>query len=179
MSVTAVPIHPVKKGSVLKLWIGLALLALAAAALAFAGTSGHKWLKTASGLEYRVIKAGEGASPKPSDVVTFEYEGRLQNGQVFDSSEGKGPAQIPVFGVVPGFAEGLQLMQKGGTYALRLPPELGYGPEGQPPAIPPNSTIEFEVKLIDFRPLTMQEIQQLQMMQQMQQQGMRGAPQGR
>ena len=171
MSVTAVPIHPVKKGSVLKLWIGLGLLALAAAALAFAGTSGQKWQKTASGLEYRVISAGEGPTPKPSDVVTFEYEGRLMNGEVFDSSEGKGPAQIPVFGVVPGFAEGLQLMQKGGTYALRLPPELGYGVQGQPPAIPPNSTIEFEVKLIDFRPLTMQEIQQLQMMQQMQQQG--------
>ena len=175
MSVTAVPIRPVKKGSVLKLWIGLGLLALAAVGLAFTGTSGHKWLKTASGLEYRVIEAGEGPSPKVSDVVTFEYEGRLENGEVFDSSEGKGPAQIPVFGVVPGFSEGLQLMQKGGTYALRLPPELGYGPQGQPPAIPPNSTIEFEVKLVDFRPLTMQEIQQLQMMQQ--QQG--SAPQGR
>lgn len=177
MSVTAVPIRPVKKGSVLKLWIALGILALAAAALAFAGTSGQKWEKTASGLEYRVIKAGTGPTPKQTDVVTFDYEGRLQNGEVFDSSEGKGPAQIPVFGVVPGFSEGLQLMQKGGTYALRLPPELGYGPQGSPPAIPPNSTIEFEVTLRDFRPLSMQEIQQLQMMQQMQSQG--GAPQGR
>lgn len=179
MSVTAVPLRPIRKGSVLKLWIGLGLLCIAAAALAWAGTRGHDWITTPSGLQYRVIKEGEGARPTQVDVVTFDYVGRLMNGKEFDSSAGKGPAQIPVFGVVPGFSEGLQLMNKGATYALRLPPEIGYGAEGQPPTIPPNSTLEFEVTLHDFRPLSPQEIQQIQMMQQMQQQQMGGAPGGR
>ena len=170
MSVTAVPIRPIKKGSVVKLWIGLALLALLAAALAWAGTSGQNWTTTASGLQYRVVEEGEGPKPGPMDVASFDYEGRRTTGKVFDSSEGRGPAEIPVFGVVPGFAEGLQLMSKGATYEFRLPPELGYGPQGSPPAIPPNSTIEFEVTLRDFRPLTPQEMQQIQMMQMMQQQ---------
>ena len=180
MSVTAVPIRPIKKRSVLKLWLGLILLGLAAIGLAWLGTRGADWLSTPSGLQYRVVKEGSGARPTQTDVVTFDYVGRLENGTVFDSSEGKGPAQIPVFGVVPGFGEGLQLMNKGSTYALRLPPELGYGPQGSPPTIPPNSTIEFEVTLHDFRAFTPQEIQQIQMMQQMQQmQQMGGAPQGR
>ena len=177
MSVTAVPIRPIKKGSVLKLWLGLLFLAAVAIGLAWLGTRGQNWLSTPSGLQYQVVKEGSGPRPTQTDVVTFDYVGRLENGTVFDSSEGKGPAQIPVFGVVPGFAEGLQLMNKGSTYALRLPPELGYGPQGSPPTIPPNSTIEFEVTLHDFRALTPQEIQQIQMMQQMQQMG--GAPQGR
>ncbi|HWH22106.1 MAG TPA: FKBP-type peptidyl-prolyl cis-trans isomerase [Allosphingosinicella sp.] len=185
MSVTAVPIRPIRKGSVAKLWVGLLLLALAAIGFAWAGTRGHDWVTTASGLQYQVIEEGEGAKPGPTDVATFDYVGRLQNGTEFDSSEGKGPAQIPIFGVVPGFAEGLQLMSKGATYRLRIPPEIGYGPEGQPPVIPPNSTIEFEVTLRDFRALTQQEIQQMQMMQMMQQQQMQqqmqggGAPDGR
>jgi len=171
MSVTAVPIRPIKKGSLAKLWVGLGALSLAAGGLAWAGTAGHDWTTTASGLQYRVVQEGQGARPAQTDVATFDYEGRLDNGQVFDTSEGKGPATIPVFGVVPGFAEGLQLMNKGSTYELRLPPELGYGPQGQPPAIPPNSTIEFKVTLRDFRPLSPEELQQLQMMQQMQSMG--------
>lgn len=178
MSVTAVPLRPIRKGSVLKLWIGLGLLCLAAAALAWAGTGGQDWTTTPSGLQYRVIKEGSGPRPSETDVATFDYVGRLMNGTEFDSSKGKGPATIPVFGVVPGFGEGLRLMSKGATYMLRLPPEIGYGPEGQPPTIPPNSTLEFEVTLRDFRPLSPQELQQIQMMQQMQGQ-MGGAPQGR
>ena len=176
MSVTAVPLHPLRKGSVMKLWVGLFLLCLGAVALAWTGTSGHDWSTTASGLKYRVVKEGEGAKPSQTDIVTFDYVGRLLDGKEFDSSEGKGPAQIPLFGVVPGFAEGLQLMSKGATYEFRLPPELGYGAAGQPPAIPPNATIEFQVTLHDFRSLTPQEVQQIQMMQQMQMRG--GAPGG-
>lgn len=180
MSVTAVPLRPVAKGAVTKLWVGLGALSLAAAGLAFAGTSGQNWTTTPSGLQYRVVTEGEGPSPTTMDVVTFDYVGRLQDGTEFDSSEGKGPAQIPVFGVVPGFAEGLQLMTKGSTYEFRVPPKLGYGASGQPPAIPPNATIEFEVTLRDFRSLTADEIRQIQMMQQMQQMGGAGAPpQGR
>lgn len=172
MSVTAVPIRPIKKGSLPKFWIGLGILALLAAALAWFGTRGHNWTTTPSGLQYQIIEEGEGTRPSPTDVAKFDYVGRLLDGTEFDSSEGKGPAEIPIFGVVPGFAEGLQLMNKGSTYRFRLPPEIGYGPQGSPPAIPPNSTIEFEVTLQDFRALTQQEMQQIQMMQQMQQQQM-------
>jgi hypothetical protein len=172
MSVTAVPIRPIKKGSLTKFWIGLVLLALAAVGIAWAGTAGQNWETTASGLQYQVIEEGEGPKPGPTDIATFDYVGRLLNGTEFDSSEGKGPAEIPIFGVVPGFAEGLQLMSRGATYRLRIPPEIGYGPQGQPPVIPPNSTIEFEVTLRDFRALTQEEMQQMQMMQMMQQQQM-------
>lgn len=168
MSVTTVPIRPIKNGSILKLWLGLGLLALVAIALAFYSAGGKKWDTTTSGLRYQIIAEGKGPHPTATDVATFDYVGRLADGKVFDSSEGKKPAQIPIFGVVPGFAEGLQLMNKGAHYRFRIPPELGYGPQGQPPTIPANTDIEFDVTLHDFRPLTMEEIQQLQMMQQSQ-----------
>jgi hypothetical protein len=171
MSITAVPIHPIKKGSVVKLWLGLGILAAVAIALAWFGAASPNWLSTPSGLSYQIIAEGHGPRPAASDVATFDYVGRLANGAVFDSSEGKGPAQVPIFGVVPGFAEGLQLMNKGAHYRFRIPPELGYGPQGKPPTIPPGATIEFDVTLHDFRPLSAEELQQLQMMQQMQQQG--------
>src|SRR5687768_14634981 len=109
MSVTAVPIRPIKKGSLTKFWIGLFILAVAAIGVAWAGTTGHSWITTPSGLQYQVLEEGKGGQPAQTDVATFEYEGRLLDGTIFDSSEGKGPAQIPVFGVVPGFSEGLQL----------------------------------------------------------------------
>jgi FKBP-type peptidyl-prolyl cis-trans isomerase FkpA len=172
MSVTAVPIRPLKRGSVLKLWLALGLLVVAAAALAWSGTSGNRWITTESGLQYQVIKEGEGASPSQMDIAKFDYVGRLPSGTEFDSSKERGPAEIPVFGVVPGFAEGLQLMNKGASYRFRIPPEIGYGPQGSPPVIPPNTTIEFEVTLHDFRSLTAEEQQQLQMMEMMQRQQM-------
>jgi hypothetical protein len=174
MSVTAVPLRPIKKGSVAKLWLGLGILTLFAVGLAWWTTSGMRWSRTITGLQYQVIAEGEGPRPTATDVAKFDYVGRLQNGTEFDSSAGRGPAEIPIFGVVPGFAEGLQLMNKGATYRLRIPPELGYGPQGQPPVIPPNATIEFEVTLRDFRAMTPQEMQQIQMMQQMQQMQQQG-----
>src|SRR5687767_6446942 len=116
MSATAVPIRPLKKGSVLKLWIALILLAIAAAALAWYGTGSLQYQTTESGLQYRVIKEGEGANPTTADIVLIDYTGRLSNGTVFDSTKGKQPAASPVSGFIPGFTEGLQLMRKGGSY---------------------------------------------------------------
>ena len=151
MTVTAVPIRPLGKGAVLKLWLGLALLALVAAAFAFAGTAGQRYETTASGLQFRVVKEGEGASPTPADIAIIEYTGRLADGKVFDSNVGR-PAPIPVdpAASIPGFAEGLRKMKKGGSYKLRIPAKLGYGARGSPPAIPPNADLEFEVKLVEF-----------------------------
>ncbi|HEY0625670.1 MAG TPA: FKBP-type peptidyl-prolyl cis-trans isomerase [Allosphingosinicella sp.] len=170
MSVTAVPIRPIKKGSLLKFWFALALLALVAVGIAWAGTAGQHWTTTPSGLQYRVIEEGEGAKPAPTDIALIDYTGRLEDGTVFDSTDGKQPTPLPVNGSIPGFAEGLQLMSKGATYRLRIPPELAYGPEGAGGVIPPNATLEFDVTLRDFRTLSAQEIQQMQMMQQMQEQ---------
>ena len=154
MSVTAVPLRPVKKGSVAKLWIGIAGLSLAAAGIAWAGTSGMSYETTASGLQFRVVKEGEGPSPTASDIALVHYTGMLEDGKVFDTSEGKQPLPLPVGpgGSIPGFSEGLQKMQKGGEYILKIPPALAYGERGVPGAIPPNATLTFEVRLLDFVP---------------------------
>jgi len=172
MSVTAVPIRPIKKGSLAKFWIALAVLALAAAGLAWAGTAGQGYTTTASGLQYRVIEEGEGPKPEPSAIALIDYTGKLEDGTVFDSTDGKQPAPLPVNASIPGFSEGLQLMNKGATYRFRIPPELGYGATGAGGVIPPNATLEFDVTLRDFKTLTpeeMRQLQQMQMMQQMQQ----------
>jgi FKBP-type peptidyl-prolyl cis-trans isomerase FkpA len=154
MSVTAVPLRPIKKGSVAKLWIALGALSLAGAGLAYAGTQGLAYETTASGLQFRVVKAGEGASPTASDIALVHYTGMLGDGKVFDTSEGKQPLPLPVGpgGSIPGFSEGLQKMQKGGEYILKIPPNLAYGERGVPGAIPPNATLTFEVRLLDFVP---------------------------
>jgi FKBP-type peptidyl-prolyl cis-trans isomerase len=153
MSVTAVPLRPIKKGSVLKLWIGLAVLALAAGAMAWAGTSAYQYQTTASGLRYQVLKPGSGPHPTTSDVALIDYTGRLEDGKIFDSTKGKQPVPMPVGGSIPGFSEGLQLMSKGGTYRLRIPSQLAYGAEGAGGVIPPNATLDFEVTLHEFMPL--------------------------
>ena len=155
MSVTAVPIRPIRKGSVTKLWVGLGALGLAAGALAWAGTAGQHFITTESGLQYRVIEPGEGPKPGPDDVALIDYTGRLEDGTVFDTSEGKQPIPLPVGpgGSIAGFSEGMQLMSKGATYRLRIPYELAYGAEGRPPVIPPKADLEFDVTLIDFVPM--------------------------
>jgi hypothetical protein len=152
MSVTAVPIRPIKKGSVAKLWIGLAALSLGAAGLAWVGTANQLYSSTASGLQYQVVKEGDGPSPSTTDIVLIHYTGRLQDGTVFDTSQGKQPVPFPVTGVIPGFTEGLQLMKKGGTYRLRIPPNLAYGPTGAGGVIPPNATLDFEIELLEIAP---------------------------
>ena len=104
---------------------------------------------TDSGLQYEVIEQGDGAKPGPEDTVTVHYRGTLPDGTQFDSSYDRDePAVFPVQGVIPGFAEGLQLMSVGSKYKLYISPDLGYGSMGQGP-IPPNSALVFEVELLD------------------------------
>lgn len=104
---------------------------------------------TASGLQYVVEKEGEGAQPTETDEVTVHYTGKLLNGQVFDSSVQRGePATFPLNRVIPGWTEGVQLMKEGAKYTFFIPSDLAYGPQGIPNAIPPHSTLIFEVELI-------------------------------
>lgn len=108
---------------------------------------------TASGLQYKVIKEGEGAQPGAEDEVTVHYTGKLLNGMVFDSSVNRGePATFPLNRVIPGWTEGVQLMKEGSKYEFFIPSDLAYGPQGIPNVIPPHSTLIFEVELIKVNP---------------------------
>jgi hypothetical protein len=183
MSTTAVPLRPIAKGSLTRLWIGVALVALAAGGLAWAGQQGVEpspaaflvqnarasgVITTESGLQYKVLEEGTGASPTTSDIALVGYKGTLLDGTVFDENP---QAPMPVDGVVPGFSEGLQKMKKGGKYRLWIPAALGYGDRAAGP-IPAGSVLVFDVTLHDFR--SKAELMKLQ--QQMQQQGMAPPP---
>jgi FKBP-type peptidyl-prolyl cis-trans isomerase len=101
-----------------------------------------------SGLEYKVITEGKGASPKATDTVTVHYKGTLIDGTEFDSSYKRNtPATFPVNGVIKGWTEALQLMKEGSKWQLFIPANLAYGESGRP-GIPPNSVLIFEVELI-------------------------------
>ncbi|MEZ3532093.1 MAG: FKBP-type peptidyl-prolyl cis-trans isomerase [Muribaculaceae bacterium] len=105
--------------------------------------------ETASGLQYVVEKEGTGAQPSATDEVTVHYTGKLLDGTVFDSSVNRGePATFPLNRVIPGWTEGVQLMKEGAKYTFFIPSDLAYGPQGVPNAIPPHSTLIFDVELI-------------------------------
>jgi len=107
---------------------------------------------TESGLQYLVLKEGNGIKPGPNDAVTVHYTGRLIDGTVFDSSVERGePATFAVGQVIPGWVEGLQLMSEGAAWRLFIPSNLAYGPHGTGP-IQPNSTLIFDVQLIKVNP---------------------------
>lgn len=150
--ITRVPLRPIAKGSLTKLWLGVAVAILLAAGLA--------WAALPKGVEVETLAEGSGPHPGPSDVVFVKYTGKLADGTVFDQSKelpfdtgGLLPQGMPmqVSGVVPGFSEGLQQMQKGGKYRLFIPADKAYGhtpPPGAP--IPPDADLTFDVELVDF-----------------------------
>jgi FKBP-type peptidyl-prolyl cis-trans isomerase FkpA len=106
--------------------------------------------KTASGIVITTIKEGTGASPKASDTVKVHYRGTLVNGKEFDSSYGRGqPASFPLNRVIPCWTEGVQTIKLGGKSKLVCPPNLAYGSSGRP-GIPPDSTLIFEVELLEI-----------------------------
>ncbi len=108
---------------------------------------------TASGLQYKVLKDGNGAQPKATDTVTVNYRGTLINGTEFDSSYKRGqPATFPVNGVIKGWTEALQLMKVGSKYQLFIPSTLAYGERAVSPDLGANSTLIFEVELMDAKP---------------------------
>jgi FKBP-type peptidyl-prolyl cis-trans isomerase len=107
-------------------------------------------ITTASGLQYEVLSQGSGARPGPRDVVRVNYEGTLIDGTVFDSSYERGePIEFPLDGVIPGWTEGVQLMNVGSTFRFVIPSDLAYGSRGTG-GIPPNSTLIFKVELLSI-----------------------------
>ncbi len=106
---------------------------------------------TESGLQYEVLRAGDGARPSAEDQVSIHYKGTLIDGTPFDSSYDRGePAVFGVGGVIPGFSEALQLMPVGSQYRFFIPSDLGYGPQGTGGPIGPNATLIFEVELLEI-----------------------------
>ncbi len=190
MSVTAVPLHPVKKGTLTTFWIGIAVLLAVAALLVWIGT-GPLSARNATldgGTTIETLTEGAGESPAGDDFVLVNYSGKLKDGTEFDSGE---QAPLQVDGVIPGFSAGLQQMQMGGKYRLNIPADQAYGaeeksdPQTGEVVIPANSDLVFDVELVDFKSKAeVMQMQQQMMMQQMIQQGgqpglppeMQGAP---
>ena len=181
MSVTAVPIRPVRRSYLVWIWVAVAVALVVAALLARQGDAallrearGAGVVTTASGLQYKVIKPGQGgAHPTATDVALVNYTGRLIDGTVFDAS--KQPTPMPLSSVLPGFAEALKLMPKGSKYRFWLPAKLGYGDRANGP-IPANSMLVFDVELIDFIPESV--LRQMQAQQSMMGAMPGGAPGG-
>jgi len=151
--ITRVPIQPVAKGSLTKLWLGVIIAVLIGAGLAMTAIP--------KGLSLDTIVAGEGPSPTATDVVFVKYKGSLADtGEVFDETqdiplpvEGIFPegTPLPLEQMLPGFTAGAVQMQKGGKYELFIPSDQAYGAEPPPGApIPPNADLIFEVEVIDF-----------------------------
>ena len=106
---------------------------------------------TASGLQYEIVKAGTGPKPMTTDTVKAHYTGRLIDGTVFDSSVERGqPQEFPVNQVIQGWSEALQLMPVGSKWKLFIPSSLAYGPQGTGPQIGPNSTLVFDIELLEI-----------------------------
>ncbi|MFA9498991.1 FKBP-type peptidyl-prolyl cis-trans isomerase [Mannheimia sp. E30BD] len=107
--------------------------------------------ETSSGLLYKIEKAGEGESPKPQDTVKVHYKGTLTDGTVFDSSYDRGePIEFQLNQLIPAWIEAIPMLKKGGKMEIVVPPKLGYG-ERAAGKIPANSTLKFEIELLDFK----------------------------
>jgi len=112
----------------------------------------EKFVTTKSGLQYEILRNGNGSRPQYDDQVEVHYRGQLEDGTEFDSSYNRGQTvTFPVGQVIPGWTEALQLMPVGSKFKLVIPPELGYGARGAPPTIGPNAVLVFEIELISIR----------------------------
>ncbi|WP_083943195.1 FKBP-type peptidyl-prolyl cis-trans isomerase [Sphingomonas soli] len=192
-SVTAVPLQPVKRSHKVWLWIGVIVAIALAAALAWSGTraavaakgtdaqflawnKGQPGVKTtASGLEYQVLKEGEGNTASEGDYILVNYEGSFRNGKIFDKSDRPAPFPLQEGASIKGFYEGLKMVKAGGVYRFWIPAELAYGAQSpDPERIPANSMLIFKVTVDRIIPAAI--VQQMMMQQQMQGGGPQGAP---
>jgi FKBP-type peptidyl-prolyl cis-trans isomerase FkpA len=147
MSVSQVPLRPVAKGTLVRLWLAVAALIALAFTIAYYGAGQFK------NVTVDTVAAGSGPNITEMDGVIIEYTGRTEDGTVFDTTEGRGPAPFLVMQVVPGFREALTKMQQGGRYKILIPGRLAYGPN--PPAgspIGPNEDLSFDVHVLQVAP---------------------------
>ncbi len=152
MSVSTLAHPPRHRAALTKFWLAVAFLVALGAAIAWLGAGSMRSDTTQSGLQFRTVEAGSGAYIQDVDGVMIEYEGRLLDGTVFDSSAGRGPQPMIAGQTIPGFAEGLSMMQQGGRYRIRIPSELAYGAEPPAGSVPPNSDLEFDVHIVQVVP---------------------------
>ena len=130
----------------------VSLCAISAVSVMSVASAQSAPVTTPSGLIYQSLKEGSGASPTASDTVKVHYRGTFPDGKEFDSSFKRGePAEFPLNGVIPCWTEGVQLMKVGGKAKLTCPPEIAYGSRGAGSAVPPNSTLNFEVELLGVK----------------------------
>jgi FKBP-type peptidyl-prolyl cis-trans isomerase FkpA len=176
--ITRVPLQPISKGSLTKLWIGVIIAVLLGAGLA--------WAAVPKGVSVETVAEGTGESPRVGDVVFVNYVGKLTDGTEFDRSQplpippGLFPDGNPLLlqegAIIDGFIEGLTQMKKGGKYVLTIPADQAYGAEPPPGSpIPANADLVFEVEVVDF--MSEEDFQaRAAAMQQMMQQQQQGAP---
>jgi FKBP-type peptidyl-prolyl cis-trans isomerase FkpA len=180
-AVTAVPIRPLARGAVLKLWIALLLLALAAAGLAWWGTRVWQMNTLDSGVRYRVLAQGSGPTITPADVFALNYRLHVNSidAPVIEETRTTGrPYVATTSEIFPGFGEALQHMRAGGRYQLWLPPGT-HIPRPLGPGAPftPADTLLFEVEVLQVE-AGMASARQMQMLQQMMQQQQGAPPEG-
>ncbi len=167
--ITRVPLQPIAKGALGKLWLGVVLAVALGGAVAY-GTR-------VKGLDVVTVKAGSGTSPAAADYVLINYVGRLASGKEFDRGE---RVPMAVQSVIPGFSKALQAMQKGGSYHVTIPARLAYGAQEQrnqttgEVSIPANSDLVFDIDLLDYK--TGEEVNRQRMLMQQLQQLQRQAP---
>jgi len=141
--------RPASTGRGVRLWLGFLVLIAAGIGLAWFGTDKVR----AKTVQVDTVQAGSGPTIKLEDGVLIEYEGRLADGTVFDSSAGRGPTPMIAGQVIPGFAQALTKMQKGGKYKIHIPSKLAYGANPQPGSpIPPNADLDFDVHVVQIVP---------------------------
>lgn len=149
MSVAEAAHRPRQRGRAVKLWLGFLLVIAAGIGLAWLGAQSVR----SRVVQVQTIKAGSGPTIQPQDGVLIEYEGRLEDGKVFESTAGRGPVPLIAGQTVPGFTQALSQMQQGGRYRIHIPSKLAYGanpPQGAP--IPPNADLDFDIHVVQVVP---------------------------
>jgi FKBP-type peptidyl-prolyl cis-trans isomerase FkpA len=141
--------RPANAGRGVKLWLGFLAVIAAALALAWCGAQSVRERT----VQVRTVKAGSGPTVMPDDGVMIEYEGRLEDGKMFDSSEGKGPVPLLASQTIPGFAQALSKMQRGGRYHVHIPSRLAYGANPPPDGpIPANADLDSDGHVVQIVP---------------------------
>jgi FKBP-type peptidyl-prolyl cis-trans isomerase FkpA len=186
MSVTAVPLRPIKKGSVLRLWLGVAVVAAGSALLTWNGLrpfghgDSHEKGGQSARISYQILDPGSAEHPAKDDFALVSYKGTLLDGTVFEQTQQ--PSPVDLSSMLPGFVDGVTKVGRGGHIIFRIPSQLAYGDQARGDKIPANSTLIFDLTVSDFKShaevLEMQRSAQMQQMLQQQMQRGGGAPPG-